>query len=57
MATKGKSRGKIRIKRKVALVNKKDKTRVVTPDTLKPYPTKRTIKDNGATFKVKIRKK
>ena len=50
---------KKKIKRKVkiktgAQIKKKDSVRV---DTLPQMPVKKVVPDNGATFKVKIRKK
>lgn len=57
MATKARKRkGKIRIKQRV-LIEKKDKTNVVRPDTTR-YPKARTkVPSNGVVFKVKLKKK
>ena len=59
MAKKGRRRGKIRIKKSVALVHKSDATRVSKPDTTRypKMPLKTLIPDNGATFKIKLRKR
>lgn len=59
MATKPKKRKrKIRIKQKAAIVRKDSIQRdSVRNDTLPQMPVKKVIPDNGATFKVKIRRK
>ena len=59
MGTKPKKRKrKIRIKQKAAIVRKDSIQRdSVRNDTLPQIPIKKVVPDNGATFKVKIRKK
>lgn len=53
-----KRKRKIRIKQKAAIVRKDSVQRdSVRNDTLPQMPVKKVIPDNGATFKVKIRKK
>lgn len=52
-----KRRGKIKIKQR-AIIQKKDNTNVVRPDTTR-YPRMKAQRprDNGAVFKVKIKRK
>lgn len=51
----GSKRAKITIKEKAQIIQKNDKIKVQQPDTLRKAPT--VVPSNGATFKVKIRKK
>lgn len=48
-------KGKIVLKQKVEIVQKKDNVRTQQPDTLRKAPTK--VPSNAAVFKVKIRRK
>lgn len=57
--SKKRRRRKIRIKQSTKLVAKKDATKVSRPDTsgMRRYSPTPLPHDNGAVFKVKIRKK
>lgn len=56
--TKKKGKKRIRFSSSGRIVEKKDKTNVVTRiDSIKKIPVRRVIPDNAATFKLKIRKK
>lgn len=52
-----KRRGKIKFRQFAKIIEKNDATKVAKRDTIPQMPTKRVIPDNGATFKIKIRKK
>ena len=52
-----KRRGKIKFRQSAKIIEKNDATKVAKRDTIPQMPTKRVIPDNGATFKIKIRKK